>query len=131
MFFVGKIMTYTNVTLAVRSEYYSGIKGRKNPKYCTGFPNAMKPIHRSEGVWFRQWALFQKNKNHVLRSEILMMKVAIANMSGTKWVNYNLMDETFYNHWQYRFIRLCQKTHPFVLYVSTFYTVAAKATFAL
>lgn len=37
MFFVGKIMTHTNVTLAVRSEYYSGIKGRKNPKYCTGF----------------------------------------------------------------------------------------------
>lgn len=82
----------------------------------------MKPIHRSEGVWFRQWALFQKNKNHVLRSEILMMKVAIANMPGTKWVNYSLMDETFYKHWQYRFIRLCQKTHPFVLYVSTFYS---------
>lgn len=93
-----------------------GIKGRKKSKILPQASNAIKPIHRSEGVWFRQWTLFQGGKKLCFcQSEIPMMMVAISNVSDAKWVNYNLMDVTFYNHWQDRFIRLCQKTHPFLL----------------
>lgn len=118
VFFVGKISTHNNITLAVRSEYHSGIKGRKNPKYCPGFRmpwNQFKDQRTFGSINEHFFREEKKKKKWFCQSEIPMMMVAISNMSGVKWVNYNLMDVTFYSHWQYRFICLCQKTHPFVL----------------